>query len=290
MDSQLLRTFVAIARSGSVTRATRSLHLTQPAVSGQLRLLEEQLNVKLFDRTPQGMQLTSDGESLLPVAQHVLDAEAELLAAAGRLTDAVAGRVRLGISSSPAHLRLGELYESVARAYPALVIEVHHSTSGAVLTDVLQGKLEIGFVVGARSSNDTLAELRLKPLVVYVAAPAKWREEIQAQGWDSVIAKPWVVGAADSFCGQAARSWAKSAARLIEVDHPRAVLELVTAGVCAGVLHEEEALAAEAAGHVVLWKERPVVTELRAVWDAGRSPANARAAVISTLQRIWAPE
>lgn len=67
-----LRAFVAVARTGSVSRAAEQLHLTQPAVSLKLKQLQQHLGLTLFTRRPQGLTLTADGYALLPAAENAL--------------------------------------------------------------------------------------------------------------------------------------------------------------------------------------------------------------------------
>ena len=294
MELQLLRTFVAIARSGSVTRATQTLFLSQPAVSAQLKALEDEVRLQLFDRTPQGMKLTLAGAALLPVAERVLNAEAQLLEEAGRLSGTVGGRVRLGIPAAafiptvnPSQLRFAELLKRISSEHPSLLVEVHHGTSDSVKGDVRAGRLDLGLVVGP-VEDEELARVRLKVLTAFVAAPAAWRDDIARRGWDHVLGSPWVVGAEDSFCGRAAREHARNPTRIIEVDHPGAVLELVSAGLCAGLVHEEEALEAERAGRILVWREQPLSADLSAVWDrraAKRMPLSADLPIVRDLWR-----
>ena len=72
MELYLLRTFVIVAEQGHLTKAAALLHVSQPAVSGQIKALEEQLELKLFERGPGGVRLTKAGEALLPHAQAVV--------------------------------------------------------------------------------------------------------------------------------------------------------------------------------------------------------------------------
>jgi len=94
LDPTLLRTFIAIHDTGSFTRAAEHLHLTQSAVSHQIRLLEEQLGRPLLRRTTRVLTVTEDGEDLLRYAQQVLDA----LDALGRRfrPSPISGEVRFG--------------------------------------------------------------------------------------------------------------------------------------------------------------------------------------------------
>src|SRR5258706_13212845 len=74
MDLNHLRSFVTVAKFAHLTRAAEALHLSQPAISGHIKVLEEQLGVSLFDRTSSGMTLTPSGKQLLTDAEHIIEA------------------------------------------------------------------------------------------------------------------------------------------------------------------------------------------------------------------------
>ena len=101
MDIKHLRTFVTVARLGSITKTAEALHLTQPAVSGQIKSLEEALDVKLLLRTPTALTLTGAGQDLKLRAEKVIDAFGEFVNAVaarrrGRAAAHRAGDVRPG--------------------------------------------------------------------------------------------------------------------------------------------------------------------------------------------------
>ncbi len=73
MELYQLRSFVCVAREGNLTRASQQLHLTQPAVSTQIKALEDELDEKLFERKPRSLVLTAAGKMLLARAEEVLD-------------------------------------------------------------------------------------------------------------------------------------------------------------------------------------------------------------------------
>jgi len=107
VDPQALRAFAAVAREGNVSRAAQRLHLSQPAVSLQLKALAEATGLQLFTRTSQGMALTHDGAALLPMADKALAALADFGQAAAGLHNTVRGLLRIGTILDPEFTRLG---------------------------------------------------------------------------------------------------------------------------------------------------------------------------------------
>src|SRR5260370_13724851 len=118
MDLILLRAFVTVAREGNLTRAAVQLHLTQPAVSLQIKNLQEALGVTLFTRTSHGLSLTRDGQALLPHAERALAAAGDVQRAAAMLRQEVRGRLRIGTILDPEFLRLRGFPRLLGASYP----------------------------------------------------------------------------------------------------------------------------------------------------------------------------
>src|SRR5439155_24661686 len=95
MELYQLRGFAAVAECGHLTRAAERLHLSQPALSAQIKALEDELGVHLFERGPSGMALTAAGKRLLPEATKVLADAASLHGKARPMEGEVAWRVRV---------------------------------------------------------------------------------------------------------------------------------------------------------------------------------------------------
>mgnify|MGYP000857569295 CR=1 FL=1 len=109
MDIYQLRTFVTVAREGSITRAATLLHLSQPAVSAHIKAMEDALELSLFERTPRGMSLTPEGQRLLSKAQQTLAAHEDLMAEAARSKGELSGKLRLGAGSNSGNEAIGRL-------------------------------------------------------------------------------------------------------------------------------------------------------------------------------------
>lgn len=122
LDYDLLRTFVAVADAGNLTRAAERLRLSQPTVSLQLKRLEDLLGCRLVDRSPRRFQLTGEGETLLGYGRRILALADE---AVGRLAEpAMTGLVRLGTPEDFATAHLSGVLAAFRRAHPNLAMEV----------------------------------------------------------------------------------------------------------------------------------------------------------------------
>src|SRR5512136_406485 len=108
MELYHLRSFVAVANEGHLSRAAKRLYISQPAVSAHIKTLEEELGVALFARTPQGMRLTKEGHHLKTQAEKTLHTIQELFQQAQRLQNDLTATVRIGINTDPEALRIGD--------------------------------------------------------------------------------------------------------------------------------------------------------------------------------------
>ena len=122
IDIDQLRTFIAIAETGSFTRAAEIVHKTQSAVSMQMKRLEERLDRPIFARDGRASKLTEDGERLLDYARRIVKLNIEALAAFS--DEELSGRVRLGVPDDYADRYLPEIMARFSRAYPGVELTV----------------------------------------------------------------------------------------------------------------------------------------------------------------------
>ena len=146
MELAPLRSFLAIAREGHMTRAARTLHLTQPAVSAQIARLEEDLGTPLFHRTPKGMALTEAGTLF---RRHVKAAFLWLedgRAAVQGLADLTHGALEIGAGATATTYLLPPLLREFHERHPGVQIHVREQGSHNVVDAVLAGALDLGVV------------------------------------------------------------------------------------------------------------------------------------------------
>ena len=154
MDTQHLSTFVAIAESGSFSVAATRLHLTQPAISKRIALLEQQLDKKLFDRYGKQIQLTPAGRALLPHAREILQAVTDAGRALADLDGDVSGPLSLATSHHIGLHRLPAVLSEFSRRFPRVHLDLHFLDSEKALAAVEHGEFELGVItLGAHASG-----------------------------------------------------------------------------------------------------------------------------------------
>src|SRR5271165_1065316 len=142
MELRHLRYFVAIAEERSFTRAAERLWVAQPGLSTQIRRLEAELGVQLFERHTRGVDLTDAGTLFLERARAAL-AAAEVARCTGRDLEAgVVGAVRLGLSTMPSWGPASVLLDAFARHRPGVEVTTLESYGGALARDLRDGRLD----------------------------------------------------------------------------------------------------------------------------------------------------
>ncbi|WP_107850444.1 LysR substrate-binding domain-containing protein [Oceanimonas marisflavi] len=163
LPTDLLRTFVTINQLGGFTQAGERLGRSQPAVSLQMKRLEELLDAKLFNRG-QGLQLTEEGQLVLNCAQRMLDLNDSLLSRLG--SPRVSGSVRLGIPNDFEVSFLAATLGRFSQAYPNITLDVSSDISVNLLDDYNKGAYDLVMAIEeSRQDHSQLTDYITEPLV-----------------------------------------------------------------------------------------------------------------------------
>ncbi len=147
MEIRQLRAFVAIAESGTFTAGALRVHVTQAAISMQIRQLETEINARVFVRAPRHVILTEAGEHLLQRARHILREHDAALDEIAELAGAERGRLRIGSASAMVLTeQLPTVLKELRKQHPAAEISVISGTSETLVDQILAGELDIAFV------------------------------------------------------------------------------------------------------------------------------------------------
>jgi LysR family transcriptional regulator, cell division regulator len=171
MDVSDLKVFEAVARLGGIGRAAIELNTVQSNVTARVRLLEQELDIRLFDRHARGVTLTAAGQRLLPYADQVKD----LLARARRaaMDDGTPkGPLTIGTLETTVAMRLPPIIVSYAAACPAVDLMLRTGTSAESVARVLGRELDGAFVAGPVDHAELARETVFREELVMVTAPA----------------------------------------------------------------------------------------------------------------------
>lgn len=148
-DLRTLRSFVTVASAGSISAAAEILHIAQPALSVQIKQLEEQLGTPLFERHPRGVTLTSAGDRLLV---HVIEILKRIDVAYEDVRNAIdepSGRVAIALPQSVAKFVAVPLVQQTLEKWPKIHLQLVEMSTGYIPDQLLRGHIDIGITFGA---------------------------------------------------------------------------------------------------------------------------------------------
>ena len=248
--TQALRCFITVAREGTVSRAAAVLHLTQPAVSLQLKGLEESTGLQLFNRTPGGFTLTEAGAALLPLAHKAVSASSDFRTMADSLRESLRGTLRVGTILDPESIRLGPFVRSLATSSKKTEVFLRYGMSDDVLAQIGRGELDVGYYVDATPAESLASGLlsertiedgkfQLTPLMRYdyrVIAPREWSDKVMGKDWADLAGLPWLAtphhSAHRRLLDDIFRPIGPLPKRVAFTDQEEAVIDFVESGVC----------------------------------------------------------
>src|SRR3990172_1581331 len=192
MNPHRLRTFLAVRRHRNYTRAAEEVFLTQPAVSRQVRQLEEELGVRLFEQIGKSLHLTDAGETLAVEAEKLLGAMERTAEAVRFHRSAERGSVRIGASTTPGFYLLPDLLGRFHRRFPKVALHYTVENSLKIEQKIVRNEIDLGFVGAHLSSED----LELTPLmedeIVFFAAPSHRLANSRPTAPSSLEEEMWV--------------------------------------------------------------------------------------------------
>jgi DNA-binding transcriptional LysR family regulator len=174
VDITLLRAFVAVVDTGSVTAAARLLNRTQAAVSLQIKRLEELFGTSLFDRGHRKLRLTPDGERLIAGAERIVSANDELW---GRMTTQhFEGEVRLGVPTDIVPTYIPPILRRFSLAWPRVRVTLGLSNSETLIGSLARGEIDI--VLTTDVASEPVGECLRRDQLVWVGAPGAKVHEV----------------------------------------------------------------------------------------------------------------
>jgi LysR family transcriptional regulator, low CO2-responsive transcriptional regulator len=171
MDFDQLQTFLEVARHASFSRAAKKRFRTQPAVSSQIRSIEDEVGAKLFDRSGGRVCLTAPGKAFQKYAQEALDARGAMLTALAEMEHVPRGAITVGANEGTCLHILPEVFADFKKRYPDVAVNIQRADYARILESVTDNSVDFGVVSLPVKDNRLTVVLIHQDELVVIAPP-----------------------------------------------------------------------------------------------------------------------
>ena len=237
MMNYRLQVFRQVAELQSITKAARMLHLSQPAVTKHIQLLEENLRVPLFVRSAKGMILNESGIIYLQHVQQIAKAHEDIAQHLQAPSGILTGRLRLGSNKTILAYCLPEILARFKMRYPSAICEIIDGNTDTIIGALLDQRIDLALIEGPCRRPEIQMQTFLEDEIIWIASPNDPLAQIRRPTITQVLRRPLIVrevGAGSrQFMEQALRQLRIPLERLNlmqEIPSPEAIKRLVAAG------------------------------------------------------------
>src|SRR6184192_735695 len=171
MDFDQLNTFLEVARLSSFSKAAETCFRTQPAISSQIRALEEEVGAKLFDRSGGKVSLTQPGKAFQKYAEQQMEARKQMIAALAEMEKVPRGELVVGANEGTCLHILPEVFAEFKKQYPGVAVSIRRSERTKVLESIIDNSVDFGVISIPVSDNRlTVVTIHRDELVLIASA------------------------------------------------------------------------------------------------------------------------
>lgn len=187
-----LRAFVAVARTGSFTLAAESLHITQSALSGLVKELEQTLGIRVFDRSTRRIHLSDMGRELLPLVEKILNDLDRVLTDVAERKSLKSGLVRVAAPQLMASTLLPEIIAAYNVEHPDIHVKLVDSVVESIVSRVFSGEVDFGIGPERDPNSDITAESLFEGRFVAVFPRDHPLSGMPEVNWADLVAYPFI--------------------------------------------------------------------------------------------------
>lgn len=287
-----LKAFTTIAETGSFTTAAKVLYMTQPAISAQIKALEERLDVHLLERHDKNVVLTDAGQLFYGEAKKILQHYDGFVQAISELKGIRRGNLRVAASTIPGEYILPRLLGHFGTNYPGIELSLKIADTGRVAEQVLRGEADLGFIGAGIKHNSLYLQEFMEDELILIGAPQLWAERTEICLEDllglNLVLRENGSGTRMEFYEQLQNLGVNidNLQVVMELGSTRAVITAVESGIGISVVSRVAAQDALALGKIVEIKLKGVSFKrsLYLVWNANRYQSFAAKAFLKHLE------
>lgn len=290
MELYHLKTFLTVAETGNLTKAAQQLFISQPAISAQIKAIEEEIGVALFSRNAKGMLLTKEGRLLKDEASKVLESFDGFIQKTREVKNQITGEARIAINSDPEFLRLHNLFKSMKSSCPELEFNVTKSTSGEILDDIKAGKIDGGFTYGPNPHPEVMT-FKLQTTKVVIVGPFSLADEIKKADWAELACMPWIFQSIycpfNTILKEIFEKHGLKPLKVAISDDEDTMLTLSSAGFGLTLMEETRAKKSAENGEIAVWDREAFGIPLSFAYHKSKQNDPLVQAIKGNLKKIW---
>ena len=208
MDIYLLKTLIAVAKHESVTKASEEVFLTQPAITKQIKVLEREYGIELFERKNNRFVLTQDGSVLLDYAYRIVSLYNESIDKINEIQGKPTGTLTMGVNLTLGIYVLPQLLKLFYEVYPDLKIEMILDNTDHIVKSVKRGEVNFGFV-GLNIEDSLISNHRCYQGRMKVVMGPGLADDKKTLGWKELTALPFIGRERGSDIRETYEQWLK---------------------------------------------------------------------------------
>lgn len=256
MEIYQLKSFLEIARNQNLTKAAANLHISQSALSSQIKLLEDEFDLRLFNRTPKGMVLTDHGRVIQSYAQELVEHSDSLLQKARQMAGRVSGTFKLGLNTDGSFLKISKLSRLLTETFPEVNFIFVSSQTIRTPEMLRQGHIDLGFHFGEYHATDLVVD-QISEVTIRVVIPEKIYPSSKKVDWKTLASLPWIWSVCDCPYYQIFQAefdkYGIEPNRVVDAMDENVVKELVLDGQGLAILRQDDADDVVKRGNVHIW-------------------------------------
>lgn len=273
MDIKQLRYFLTIAEEGQITAAAKKLQMAQPPLSQQLKLLEDELGVKLAERGPRSIQLTDAGVMLQRRAQQIVALADSTSREIRDIAKGLSGTLQVGtVSSSGAALLTDRLIE-FHQTYEGVKFEIHEGNTFHIIDLLESGVIEIGIVrTPFHTGGLNWITMKQEPMIAVMAPRFDWNVAAESCSMEELQGRPLIIYRRfESLIRETCEKAGFEPEFFCKNDDARTTLQWAHAGLGIGIIPESALRLSNHSGlHVKTIRSEPLRTQIAAIWSKER--------------------
>jgi len=243
MSDRRLQVFHAVARLLSFTKAAEVLHMTQPAVTFQIRQLEDQFNTRLFDRAHNKVSLTEAGHVAFEFAENIFEKYSEMENAIREITGNISGSLTLGASTTISEYMLPALLGDFNSKNPEVLLRLRVSNTEGIVSMIENNVIDLGVVEGPVTNKNLLVEVCRKDDMVVVVPEGHKLSKLKKVNVEEMLKYPFICREEGSGTREVISEYLRSQGMgkhvlkaCLELGSPEAVKGAIEAGMGISVL------------------------------------------------------